>query len=818
MPQPEQPPTPPRAVPQVMVSSTYTDLTAHRDALISVINRQGLHPRVMEYASAGLVDVLDSSLDMVRDSAAYCLIIGHKYGQTPPCPQRNPHGRSITELEFDEAVRLGRPILLFVMGDDHPVHKRDVEQDPEKSAKLDAFRARAKRSAPDSAVHRVYASFNSLEAFKDAIAAPVAQLRERLITAPPAPAPATAEQGSREPTIPAPPALYAEPAYIGRDGFIGRRAELAALDDWAAPADPYNLLLFDAIGGSGKSMLTWHWINQHAPALRADWAGRFWYSFYERGAVMADFCRRALAYMTGRPLAELRKLPTPDLARDLLAELHARPWLLVLDGLERVLVAYHRIDAAEVPDEEANAPTDRILNRNPCNTIRDEDGELLRALAGARPSKVLASSRLMPRVLLNPAGLAIPGVRRLPLPGLRPEDGEALFRACGICGEAATIRDYLTAHCDNHPLVIGVLAGLVLDYLPDRGNFDAWATDPGPLGGARLDLGRLDLIQRRNHILHSAIDALQDDARRLLGTLALISEAVDYPTLAALNPHLPAEPAEVQVPEAPEDHWRWRRMRDDEKVKRRQDHKAALTRRAAYEQALADWRASDAVRQAPARLAETVRDLERRGLLQYDLQTRRHDLHPVVRAVAANALAPADQARFGQRVVDHFSTMAHDPWEQATTLEDLAPGLQLVRTLLRLGRHEEAASAYRGDLARALCSLISRPTRRSWPCCAPFFPAVGANCRKGWRQGPRAIWLTRPDALCLAAVRPTMRRRRSAPRSRPIWRKPIGATQTRPFNQSRDRFGGACGWPAPIASRCWRSNSPRPLVKSRSYS
>ena len=55
---------------------------------------------------------------------------------------------------------------------------------------------------------------------------------------------------------------------------------------------------------------------------------------------MADFCRRALAYMTRRPLAELDRLPTRELARDLLAELHARPWLLVLDGLERVLVAY----------------------------------------------------------------------------------------------------------------------------------------------------------------------------------------------------------------------------------------------------------------------------------------------------------------------------------------------------------------------------------------------------------------------------------------------------------------------------------------------
>ena len=64
--------------------------------------------------------------------------------------------------------------------------------------------------------------------------------------------------------------------------------ELAELDDWAKPADPTNLLLFEAIGGNGKSMLTWEWTTNHATQVRDDWAGRFWYSFYERGAIMAD--------------------------------------------------------------------------------------------------------------------------------------------------------------------------------------------------------------------------------------------------------------------------------------------------------------------------------------------------------------------------------------------------------------------------------------------------------------------------------------------------------------------------------------------------
>ena len=281
----------------------------------------------------------------------------------------------------------------------------------------------------------------------------------------------------REDTIPKPPAFYAAPDYIGSHQFVGRARELEDISDWARPADPTNLLLFEAIGGNGKSMLTWEWTTKHATQVRDDWAGRFWYSFYERGAIMADFCQRALAYMTGQPLVELRKKKTAELKEPLLAQLKAKPWLLILDGLERVLVAYHRIDAAEMPDDDANNPTDKIVNRNPCDAIRDEDNDLLRALAAAAPSKILISSRLTPRVLLNPSGQPVIGAKRITLPGLRPSDAERLLRSCGIEGDSAAIQSYLATNCDNHPLVIGILGGLIHDYLPARGNFNDWATD-----------------------------------------------------------------------------------------------------------------------------------------------------------------------------------------------------------------------------------------------------------------------------------------------------------------------------------------------------
>ncbi len=504
--------------------------------------------------------------------------------------------------------------------------------------------------------------------------------------------------------IPKPPALYAEPDYIGSHRFVGRETELRDLSDWANRSDPTNLLLFEAIGGNGKSMLTWEWTTKHATNARLakdPWAGRFWYSFYERGAIMEDFCQRALAYMTGRPLAEFKKRKTAEMRDELFALLHARPWLLILDGLERVLVAYHRIDAAEVPDEEANAPTDKILNRNPCDAIRDEDSDLLRALAACASSKVLVSSRLTPRVLVNPSGQPIPGARRITLPGLRPPDAEALLRQCGITGESAAIQDYLRQNCDNHPLVIGILAGLIANYLPDRDNFDSWSSDPS--GGAALDLSKLDLIQRRNHILHAAIAALSNGSRQLLSTLALLSESVDSKTLEAFNPHLPPEPEEVHKLEPPEKDWDWDDdLCENEKAERRTQYEAALARRKEYEKALGAWRAAAEVREAPKKLAETVRDLEQRGLLQYDGREHRYDLHPVVRGVAAGGMKAEDKERYGQRVVDHFSAQPHNPYETAQTLEDLSSGLHIVRTLLKLGHYQKVVDVWRGGLSNAL--------------------------------------------------------------------------------------------------------------------
>jgi hypothetical protein len=679
-----------------MVSSTFRDLEDLRKILIDAIEGQDLKAVGMENEGGKSdVDLIDSSLDMVRKSAAYIALIGRRYGQMPICPIRNPERLSITELEFTEAQRLNLPIHLFLMDSRYPSPDFGIESDAIRE-KLAAFIERAKLFRPWSQVDRIYDTFSSLNQFTAQAVRAAARIAIKIqVSGHFSPSPPSNP-------IPQAPMFRSEPQYIPGNAFVGRSEELLTLSKWAAPSDPNPILLFDAIGGSGKSMLTWEWATKHADHVRSEWAGCFWYSFYEPGAVMAGFCRSALAYMTGQSPEVYRKSKMPELTQTLLMQLRSRPWLLILDGLERILVEYHRIDAASVSDEQADNPIDSIAHRDPHSAIRPEDDELLRQMAAATPSKLLITSRLIPLKLLNPATQRpIFGVKQIRLQGLRPEDAEALFRSCGIRGNSQTMQHYLENHCGCHPLVIGVLAGLVTSFLRDRGNFDVWVEDP--LGGGQLDFSKLDLKQQRNHILKAGFDALPDPSRKLLSVLALVSEAVDYPTLKALNPRRPAEPAVLPWPEKPdEDSWWWESLSADEKEERELKYEEQLSRWNQSQKELSAWRRSEAVLHAERELIRDVLELDRRGFIQYDDQSKRHDLHPVVRAIAVGYLAPSDRDHLGQRVVDYFSQQKHVPYQQAETLEEVQGGLQVVRALLQMGRFQQAADAYLGNLCNPL--------------------------------------------------------------------------------------------------------------------
>ena len=120
---------------QIFISSTYTDLKAERSAVVECILKKGHIPVGMEQFVAANSTVLEYIKPVIRESDYYVLIIGGRYGSISK--KRN---KSFTEEEYDYAVSIGLPILVFIHSDPESLPVSKSETDPEKIRKLEEFR------------------------------------------------------------------------------------------------------------------------------------------------------------------------------------------------------------------------------------------------------------------------------------------------------------------------------------------------------------------------------------------------------------------------------------------------------------------------------------------------------------------------------------------------------------------------------------------------------------------------------------------------------------------------------------------------------
>ncbi len=180
----------------------------------------------------------------------------------------------------------------------------------------------------------------------------------------------------------------------------------------------------------------------------------------------------------------------------------------------------------------------------------------------------------------------------------------------------------------NHPLLIGIVAGLVRDYRAEPGGFDRWLADP--TAGGALRLPDLDLTQRRTHILAAALDGLEPGSRRLLGWISVLAGAVSWATLESINPFRPEPPAPVGS------RCSVRPVSQSGLRHRLRQHSETPRKWNATRGTLAAWRSSEPVMRATAQLGAALKDLEDRGLLWWDRSSNTYDLHPIIRAYATN--------------------------------------------------------------------------------------------------------------------------------------------------------------------------------------
>ena len=103
---------------QLYVSSTFSDLEQHRAHLKLALEKAGYDVECMERYPAFDTRPADKCLADVAACDVYVVLVALRYGHIPV--DRNPAGKSITEMEYDKAVETVRPKLAFVLDDEWP--------------------------------------------------------------------------------------------------------------------------------------------------------------------------------------------------------------------------------------------------------------------------------------------------------------------------------------------------------------------------------------------------------------------------------------------------------------------------------------------------------------------------------------------------------------------------------------------------------------------------------------------------------------------------------------------------------------------------
>ena len=159
---------------KIYISSTICDLKDHRRAVIDTLERAGEKLECMKKQGATDARPLDECLRKVEESDVYVGIFAWRYGFIP-----TRRHRSITELEYGHAKRLGKPRFIFLLEESAswPDEYRDVGPQAERMVRL-RNKLRHERwcedfSTPDklagavvAAIHRHYAPPPTPEAFK----------------------------------------------------------------------------------------------------------------------------------------------------------------------------------------------------------------------------------------------------------------------------------------------------------------------------------------------------------------------------------------------------------------------------------------------------------------------------------------------------------------------------------------------------------------------------------------------------------------------------------------------------------------------------
>lgn len=195
--------------------------------------------------------------------------------------------------------------------------------------------------------------------------------------------------------------------------------------------------------------------------------------------------------------------------------LYSNEYLLVLDGVERVLRAYYNLSSPYQGDEVKTDKKDEYRS-----FIDPNLGDFIKALASGYPqTKTLLTSRLFPRELDD-----LEGCVKKDLPQLNNEDAVEFFRKQSVKGTRAEMEEVLHTY-GLHPLSLRLLSGMIVHDLKSNGDIKAW-TKYNPLP---------KLIQKEHHVLELAYNSLDTKKQVLVSKLSAFRNPMDYEAVSIFN-------------------------------------------------------------------------------------------------------------------------------------------------------------------------------------------------------------------------------------------------------------------------------------------
>jgi hypothetical protein len=307
--------------------------------------------------------------------------------------------------------------------------------------------------------------------------------------------------------------------YGDRPNFTGRVVERKLLTDWLND-NQHTLYILRALGGFGKSALSWYWLNHDVDKTK--WKRVSWWSFYEGDASFEHFLGDTLEYLG---IKDANSMNPRQQTAVLLGQLQDADILLVLDGFERVLRAFSGMGGAYQGDQtvDGGPKTEEEARGRECVSPAAED--FLRGLNDPKlRSKVLMTTRLCPHVLETHDGELQSGSCEQELTALTPDDAYTFFTEKEKITATRAEVEAACAPYDYHPLSLNLLAGLIKkDFQHPR---DIRAAEKYKIIG--------DIKNHKEHILKAAYETLPAERQQLLSQIACLRGSVDYATIKTI--------------------------------------------------------------------------------------------------------------------------------------------------------------------------------------------------------------------------------------------------------------------------------------------